>query len=372
MRSLSDLISRLKTARGQPSLRPPVPSRLTALGGIGANPGDLAAFCYVPEGLPAGAPLVVALHGCTQTAADYDHGTGWSRLADLERFAVLFPEQQRSNNPNLCFNWFVPGDVARESGEALSIARMIRTMTSLHGLDRDRVFVTGLSAGGAMAAAMLATYPELFASGAIIAGLPFGSAASVPEAFDRMRGHGLPSRRDLESKVRQASSHPGPWPTLSLWHGTADMTVAPANTDALVAQWSRLHGVEQIDPAQTPLGPHTRRVWHDAEGSPRIEAFSIAGMGHGAPLDGAGGLGSAGPFMLDAGISSTLHIARFWQLTTAETVQSSSASSESLTPSLSPGVPWADRSAPSWTPPPATGGVGKVIEDALRAAGLMR
>jgi hypothetical protein len=150
------------------------------------------------------------------------------------------------------------------------------------------------------------------------------------------------------------------------------MTVAPANTDALVAQWSRLHGVEQIDPAQTPLGPHTRRVWHDAEGSPRIEAFSIAGMGHGAPLDGAGGLGSAGPFMLDAGISSTLHIARFWQLTTAETVQSSSAPSESVTPSLSPGRPFADRSVPQWTTPSATGGVGKIIEDALRAAGLMR
>ena len=92
-------------------------------------------------------------------------------LADLHGFAVLFPEQQRANNANLCFNWFVPEDIRRDSGEALSIRQMIEAMVVAHGLDRSRIFVTGLSAGGAMASAMLATYPEIFAGGAIIAGL---------------------------------------------------------------------------------------------------------------------------------------------------------------------------------------------------------
>jgi poly(hydroxyalkanoate) depolymerase family esterase len=116
--------------------------------------------------------LVVALHGCTQTAADYDHGSGWTRLADRYGFAVLFPEQQRANNPNNCFNWFLPSDTRRSHGEAFSIRQMIERVITDHGVDRRRVFVVGLSAGGAMTSAMLATYPDLFAGGAIIAGLP--------------------------------------------------------------------------------------------------------------------------------------------------------------------------------------------------------
>ena len=131
---------------------------------------------YLPENLPEGAPLVVVLHGCTQSAAGYDRGSGWSQLADQAGFALLFAEQQRANNPNLCFNWFLPTDTKRNFGEALSIRQMIETLVLAHGLDRKRIFVTGLSAGGAMASVMLATYPEVFAGGAIIAGLPYGSA----------------------------------------------------------------------------------------------------------------------------------------------------------------------------------------------------
>jgi poly(hydroxyalkanoate) depolymerase family esterase len=99
------------------------------------------------------------LHGCTQTAAGYDHHSGWSKLADDAGFALLFPEQQRANNPNLCFNWFLPQNTTRDSGEALSIRQMIETMVVASDLDRTRIFVNGLSAGGTMAAAMLATYP---------------------------------------------------------------------------------------------------------------------------------------------------------------------------------------------------------------------
>src|SRR4029453_18745537 len=93
-----------------------VPShdRLSDLAAFGSNPGQLRARTYTPDNLSAGAPLVVVLHGCTQTAADYDYGSGWSSLADRYGFALLFPEQQRSNNSNLCFNWFAPGDLRRD------------------------------------------------------------------------------------------------------------------------------------------------------------------------------------------------------------------------------------------------------------------
>ena len=126
--------------------------------------GDAFATC--PRGLDGSLPLVVVLHGCTQTAAAYDHGSGWSALAERCGFAVLYPEQAPANNPKRCFNWFQPADTARNSGEVLSILQMIERLALDHGIDRRRIFVTGLSAGGAMAAVMLATYPEIFAGGA--------------------------------------------------------------------------------------------------------------------------------------------------------------------------------------------------------------
>jgi feruloyl esterase len=290
------------------------PARLTESVDFGTNPGNLRMLAYVPEDCPSGAPLVVVLHGCTQSAEGYDHGAGWSTLADRFGFAVLFPEQQRANNPNVCFNWFVPGDITRERGEALSIRQMIERMVSDHDLDRRRVFVTGLSAGGAMATVMLATYPDVFAGGAIIAGLPYGVAGSVQEALDAMhQGSGLPERT-LGELVRAASPHKGPWPKVSIWHGSADGTVMPRNADALIRQWTDVHGVGQRPPEENVVDGYPRRVWRDAAGVPVVESYTISGMGHGTPIAAAGpdGAGTAGPFILESGISSSTRIAEFW------------------------------------------------------------
>ncbi|RWQ71467.1 MAG: PHB depolymerase family esterase [Mesorhizobium sp.] len=168
MRKISDTITRLAAFRAGPGFQTKgqCRNRLSDLVDFGSNPGALRAGIYVPDDLPEAAPLVVVLHGCTQTAAGYDDGSGWSQLADQEGFALLFPEQQRANNPNLCFNWFVPGDTKRNGGEALSIRQMIGAVVVEYGLDRKRIFITGLSAGGAMTSVMLACYPEVFAGGA--------------------------------------------------------------------------------------------------------------------------------------------------------------------------------------------------------------
>src|SRR2546430_173178 len=178
-------------------------THLTELTGFGSNPGALRMFTYVPKKLARSPALVVVLHGCTQSAASYDLGAGWSTLAERYGFVLLFPEQTPANNPKTCFNWFLPGDTARGRGEALSIRQMIEKTIGAHGIDRAQVFITGLSAGGAMTAAMLATYPEVFAAGAIIAGLPYGTAGNVQEAFESMfqgRSHPAKEWGDLERR----------------------------------------------------------------------------------------------------------------------------------------------------------------------------
>jgi poly(3-hydroxybutyrate) depolymerase len=155
---LNDTLSRLSALRDNvlpDGTGAPGKDRLSDLPAFGSNPGALRARFYVPRATDKSSALVVVLHGCTQDAASYDHGSGWSRLADEQGFALLFPEQQRGNNANLCFNWFNAGDTRRDSGEALSIRQMVAAMVAGHGIDPARIFVTGLSAGGAMASVML-------------------------------------------------------------------------------------------------------------------------------------------------------------------------------------------------------------------------
>ena len=369
MRNLSDTITRLHRAAtlAGGTAQATAQDRLADMVAFGENPGALRARIYVPDGLPAGAPLVVVLHGCTQTAAGYDHGAGWSRLADRHGFALLFPEQVRTNNPNLCFNWFTADDTARGRGEPLSIRNMVARMAADHAIDPARIFVTGLSAGGAMTAVMLATYPDVFAGGAAIAGLPYGSATTIPEAFDRMRGHGGPTRAQLADRARGAADHHGRWPTLSIWQGTADATVAQGNADAIAGQWRDLHRLPDRPAREEIVDGHVHRVWQDAAGLPVLEEYRIAGMGHGTPLDPGAGTdhGASGAYMLDAGIASSHLILRFWGLETG---------AEARTTDMAERARGTARPTPFPGPDVAiTGGtVGAVIQNALRTAGLLK
>jgi poly(hydroxyalkanoate) depolymerase family esterase len=300
------------------TLKPGQRSPLVETKNFGSNPGALRMFTFAPDNLQPAPGLVVVLHGCGQSAAGYDLGAGWSTLAKHYGFALLMPQQQPLNNANGCFNWFNPEDTARDRGEAGSIRQMIARAVKDIGIDRERIFVTGLSAGGAMTSVMLATYPEIFAGGAIIAGLPFGVASNVREALSGMFQSPSRPASELGVLVRGASSHKGPWPKLSVWHGSADRTVNPANANEIVKQWLDVHQLPAAPMSEGTVNGYPRQVWWNTEGETIIESYTITDMAHGTPLgigDNDKRYGTQGAFLIEAGISSSYQIANFFGLT---------------------------------------------------------
>ena len=316
------LLPKLSAFNGLPGYgrmhSPGLQSPLVEINDFGSNPGGLRMFAFVPEHLPRAPALVVVLHGCGQTAAGYDLGAGWSTLAERYGFALLMPEQTASNNANTCFNWFNPEDISRGGGEAGSIRQMIARMAGDHKIDSRRIYVTGLSAGGAMTSVMLATYPEVFAGGAVIAGLPYGVASNVREALSGMMASPSRPASELGDLVRSASRHNGPWPKLSVWHGSADRTVNPANADEIVKQWLDVHRLPLAPMSAGEVDGYPREVWWNADGETVIESYTITDMAHGTPLGDSGHderFGEEGAFLIEAGISSSYHIADFFGLT---------------------------------------------------------
>jgi poly(hydroxyalkanoate) depolymerase family esterase len=300
------------------TLKPGQRSPIVETKAFGSNPGNLRMFSFAPDNLQPAPGLIVVLHGCGQTAAAYDLGAGWSTLAKHYGFALLMPEQQPLNNANGCFNWFNPEDTARDRGEACSIRQMIARAIEDIGIDRTRIFVTGLSAGGAMTSVMLATYPEIFAGGAVIAGLPYGVANNMREALSGMFQSPPRPASELGDLVRDASAHKGPWPKLSVWHGSADRTVNPANANEIVKQWLDVHQLPSAPMSDGAVNGYPRQVWWNTDGETVIESYTITDMAHGTPLgigDNDKRYGTQGAFLIEAGISSSYQIANFFGLT---------------------------------------------------------
>ena len=291
-------------------------------------------FSYVPERLASPAALVVVLHGCKQRAADFARDAGWLAFADDAKVALLLPEQRGlpwffhdvfvpplvvaswgANNQNGCFNWFQPEDNVRDKGEALSIRQMIDTMISRHSLDRSRVFIAGLSAGGAMAAAMLAAYPDLFAGGAIVAGVPYRCAETVSEALRCMSPGVDHSPAEWRGKVAAGERR---FPAVSIWQGDADTRVVPANQRELVEQWTALHGIADRPGRTEPGRIVTRTVFTDSAGVVRVESVLVHGLKHAFPIETGGSLpcGKVGDFVTASGICAAREIGKFWGLGT--------------------------------------------------------
>jgi poly(hydroxyalkanoate) depolymerase family esterase len=308
----------------------------TRVASFGSNPGMLRMFEYVPHNVRASPALVVALHGCTQSAVDYDREPGWSTLSDKWGFVLLLPQTDIFNHHELCFSWFNgdnlsdwlwPGsDQDRDRGQARSIKQMIDKAVVDHNVDKRRIYVTGFSAGGAMSAVMLATYPEVFAGGAIIAGVPYKCATTGDEAIHRCgvdafkRETLVPiinlSPAEWGKRVRDATDYSGPWPRVSIWQGTADVKVNPANAKELAEQWTNVHGIRRA-PAKNRVNGYPHEMYKNASGEVMVETYTITGMKHATPVDPGqrtDHCGVVGKYTPNVKICSSYYIGKFWGL----------------------------------------------------------
>ena len=321
------------------------PDRAVALEPVadfGDNPGQLDMYVHRPAAFRAGLPLVVALHGCRQTAANFDDETGLVRLAEETPFVLLLPQQRPDNMAIRCFRWYDRDNNRPGRGESASIRAMIDTAITRYEIAPNSVFILGLSAGGAMAAVLLANYPDRFAGGAVIAGVPFD--CNQPSGFFDwlwwswhnarlfgwdgadasyacgIRGGNTTDRSAAEwgSFVRSAGSDtPETWPLISIWQGDDDETVDPGNLGELVEQWTNVHGIDAEADTRETIGTATRDIYLDADGKPRVEAWTIKGFPHAFPIDPDGNPESCGikaDYIADANLCAVRRIMAFWQL----------------------------------------------------------
>ncbi|MFJ2224739.1 alpha/beta hydrolase family esterase [Streptomyces anulatus] len=305
---------------GPPAAEARTAAALERVTAFGANPGNLNMYVHRPPALPANAPVVVALHGCTQSAQAYSDNSGLDTFADRHGFLVVYAETTTANNANKCFNWFQPGDTRRGQGEAASIRQMVAHAATAYGTDVGQVHVTGLSAGGAMTSVMLAAYPEVFAAGAVVAGIPYGCGVDVVSAFGCMS----PGKDRTPAAWAQAvrDAHPGftgPWPRVAIWHGDNDPTVVPRNADELRDQWTAVHGLGQSPDRTSTVGPNSTRrsEYLSTGGGSVVEVNRVPGIAHGTPVDpGAGGeqCGATGTQHFIDSICSSYWITRFFGL----------------------------------------------------------
>ena len=284
--------------------------------GFGTNPGALKMYEYVPAGLAASKPVVVVLHGCSETA-DSAGKTGWNELADELRFTVVYPEQQAANNISKCFNWWgdfsSSDDIVRGKGENLSIKQMVDKSIAAHGGDPTRVFVVGFSSGGAEAAVMTSTYPDVFAAGATMAGIPYNCTTTFSEVSACIKPGKTRTAAEWADLAKAADpGFAGPWPRMSIWHGSVDATVGPANRTELIKQWTGVHGVDAVAPVTDTVDGQAHAVYKNAAGKVVVETYEIAGMDHGVPVVPGKACGTASTLAIDKGICAARHIATFF------------------------------------------------------------
>ena len=301
---------RKKATRSKPATVKPRPVRQIAVSeplGPGGSGSWLSArysgpagarpyFVYIPKGLrrSTAVPLLVALHGCDQDAADFAATTRLNQLADRHGFVVAYPQQRKSDNAQRCWNWFRPKHQERGLGEPAVLAGIVARVageTARWTIDVSRVYVLGLSAGGAMAAVLAATYPELFAAVGVHSAPPYRAASMVLNASRAMAGLSSPPPAPGPAAV--------PMPPLVVFHGTRDRVVSSVNAQRLAAQWLAYNTLQSEEAKSTKLErkrmydgrgsssgsasgrrPYQVERWYGPSGRKMLEVWTVEGLGH--------------------------------------------------------------------------------------------
>ncbi|NMG73471.1 extracellular catalytic domain type 1 short-chain-length polyhydroxyalkanoate depolymerase [Aromatoleum diolicum] len=270
-----------------------VPDGARFITGSYTNPAGTRSYkLYVPSAYRGQAlPLIVMLHGCTQNPDDFAAGTRMNEQAEKQPCLVLYPAQSAHANGSKCWNWFKPSDQRADAGEPSLIAGMTREVAASFNVDPRRIYVAGLSAGGAMATTMAMTYADIYAAAGIHSGLPHATAHDLPSALAAMQGNAAPARRGT---TRADTGRPAVRAIpIIVFHGDRDATVHPRNGEQVIVQFasSEARACERpetdanprvnVERGQVPNGrAYTRTTYHHASGSPHVEQWTIHGAGH--------------------------------------------------------------------------------------------
>jgi len=285
-----------------------VKANFQPLAHFGGNPGELSASYMTPS--KSVKSLVVLLHGCVQKGETLARQSGFVTLAQQHNFTLLIPQQSNKNNVKSCFNWFSEQDISKDQGEVLSIKNMIVTLQNQ--LNAERVYIAGLSAGGAMTSALLTHYPKIFSAGAVIAGLPYPCANDLAKAISCMRNGPSQSIAELVTLAKRENEKVMQWPRLIVITGTNDKVVNPKNSHQLAWQWSSLSD-KSLQAHKTSHENYQRTLWQNTNKESQVELLEINEISHGLTVNSSlKNREASASFIYESPLDSATNIVEFW------------------------------------------------------------
>lgn len=295
-------------------------NNLVEITNFGINKGNLEMYVYKPINNNMEVPLVVVLHGCAQTATEIAEQSGWNTLADSNNFMVLYPQQKVENNLNKCFNWYENTDISKNEGESDTIREMIQYAIQNYNIDPSKIFISGMSAGGAMTNVLLANYPDLFDSGAILSGIPFKAANDLTTAYAAMQGKIEKTNEEWIAAISNNNpNYDGKYPKIIIVHGIDDPFVNVKNAEIIEMQWKGIHKTETSPTIVLEFNGNSdiTKTTYFKNNCPVIIKYEINNLGHAMAVDP--GIekqqgGNIAKFAVDKNFHTTYWVANFFGL----------------------------------------------------------
>lgn len=295
-------------------------NNLVEITNFGINKGNLEMYVYKPIDNDMEVPLVVVLHGCAQTATEMAEQSGWNTLADSNNFMILYPQQKVENNLNRCFNWYENMDISKNDGESATIREMIQYAIQNYDIDPSKIFISGMSAGGAMTNVLLANYPDLFDSSAILSGIPFKAANDLTTAYAAMQGKIEKTNEEWVASISNNNlNYDGEYPKVVIVHGIDDPFVNVKNAEIIEMQWKGIHKIE-TEPTIVPEfngNSDITKTMHIKNNCPVLVKYEINNLGHAMAVDPGQEKqqgGNVAKFAVDKNFHTTYWVANFFGL----------------------------------------------------------